>query len=169
MAFAFYLMFAMLNLFVRCVMDKQLRKKFNILDIAVLGQLMLSLGAGIYAWATVRHASIWTVTVVWPHFVDSWLFRQGSDPAIYDLPTMAKLHVILGSIAVATMLQSRILTILLLPKPRLWRLDDLLGDKAKVTSGFEAGRAIALMYGVSAEDKHKHHGQEHERHRQEKQ
>jgi nitrate reductase gamma subunit len=155
MAFAFFVMFGLLNLMVRHATSKAIRRKFNLLDIAIVGQLLGALGVGLFAWATVRHASIWTVTVVWQHFLDSWTFSQGSEPAIYGMPTMAKLHVIAGSLALATLMQSRVLTLLAIPRPSLWRLDQLFGKPGGEDVG--AGRAIALMYGISAEDKHGKH------------
>jgi hypothetical protein len=157
MSFAFFIMFGILNLMVRHGTIKSIRKKFNLLDLAIIGQLLGALGAGLYAWATVRHASIWTVTVVWQHFIDSWTFSgMTTQPAIFGLPAMAKLHVILGAMALATLPQSRVLTLMLFPRPRLWRLDVLFGKPGGEDVG--AGRAVALMYGISAEDKHRHTG-----------
>ncbi len=161
MAFAFFTMYGILNLMVRHATDKQIRRKFNLLDLAIIGQLLMALGVGLYTWATVRHASIWSVTVVWQHFLDSWTFSQGMQPAIYGLPPMAKLHVVVGALAIGTLPQSRVLTLMLIPRPRLWRLDKLFG---KPDVG--AGRAVALMYGISAEDKHHHHGKAHQAERE---
>lgn len=152
MALAFFTMFGLLNILVRAGLDKKLRRKFNLLDKAILAQLLMALGVGLYTWATVRHASIWSVTVVLPHFLDSWTFSQGTEPAIFGMPTMAKLHVIVGSLAIGTMLQSRMICLLMIPKPRLWRLDILLGKETDV----DAGRAMALMYGISTDEKHGH-------------
>jgi hypothetical protein len=153
MTLAFFTMFGLLNIMIQAGLNKNLRRKFNLLDKAIIGQLLMALGVGLFAWATVRHASIWTVTVVWQHFLDSWTFRQGTDPAIFDLPVMAKLHVIVGALAIGTMLQSRVITLMLIPRPKLWRLDMLLGKEQEV----DAGRAVAMMYGISAEEKRSHH------------
>lgn len=152
MALAFFTMFGLLNIMVRAGLDKKLRKKFNLLDKAIIAQLLMALGVGLYTWATVRHASVWSVTVVLQHFLESWTFRQGAEPAIFGMPTMAKLHVVVGSLAIGTMLQSRMICLLMIPRPSLWRLDLLLGKDADV----DAGRAMALMYGISADEKHGH-------------
>ncbi|MBK8207912.1 MAG: respiratory nitrate reductase subunit gamma [Planctomycetes bacterium] len=153
MGFAFFTTFGILNLILRFVTEPKIRRKFNLLDLAIIGHVMGALGTGLFAWATVRHASVWTATVAWQHWVESFTFSQGSDPAIYSLPAVAKLHVIMGSLAFAIMCQSRVITLMLIPRPRLWRFDSLIGTKHE---SLDAGRAVALMYGVSADEKAKH-------------
>lgn len=149
MGFAFFATFGVLNVLLRAGLEPKIRRKFNLLDFAVLMHLMGALGTGLFAWATVRHASVWTATVAWQHWIESFTFTQGSNPAIYDLPIMAKLHVFMGSIAFAILLQSRVVTLMLIPKPRLWTTDAaLLGFNVPK----DHGRVAALMYGISVED-----------------
>lgn len=149
MGFAFFTTFGILNLILRFVTEPKIRRKFNLLDLAIIGHVMGALGTGLFAWATVRHASVWTATVAWQHWVESFTFTQGSDPAIYSLPAVAKLHVIMGSLAFAIMCQSRVITLMLIPKPRLWSTDTaLLGFKVPASHG----RVAAMMYGITVED-----------------
>ncbi|MBX3460942.1 MAG: respiratory nitrate reductase subunit gamma [Planctomycetes bacterium] len=149
MGFGFFATFGVLNVLMRAGLERKMLRKLNLLDVAVLMHLMGALGIGLFAWATVRHASVWTATVAWQHYIDSFTFSQGSDPAIYSLPIMAKLHVVMGSLALAILLQSRVVTLMLIPKPRLWTTDAAL-------LGFQVprdhGRAAALMYGITVED-----------------
>lgn len=155
MGFAFFTTFGVLNVLLRAGLDRKILRKLNILDVAVLMHLMGALGIGLFAWATVRHASVWTATVAWQHWIESFTFShfaQGASPAIYDLPIMAKLHVVMGSIAFAILLQSRVVTLMLIPKFRIWRFDSLLGQHKQL----EAGRAVALMYGVTPDEEKKH-------------
>ncbi len=153
MGLAFFTTFGILNLILRFVTEPKIRRKFNLLDLAIIGHVMGALGVGLFAWATVRHASVWTATVAWQHWVESLTFSQGADPAINSLPTIAKLHVIMGSLAFAIMCQSRVITLMLIPRPRFWRFDSLTGNKHNKLA---AGGAVALMYGVSADEKAKH-------------
>jgi nitrate reductase gamma subunit len=146
MAFAFFLMYGILNIFLRCALDKKLRKKLNILDKAILAQTMAVLGLGLYVWATVRHGSLWTGAVAWQHFVDSWMFSQGKSPPALSMPSLAKLYMFLGPLAAATMLQSRVVAISLFPDTKLWRESALFTNVEK-----SAGEVVAGAVGVSVD------------------
>ncbi|MBE7491865.1 MAG: respiratory nitrate reductase subunit gamma [Planctomycetes bacterium] len=154
MALAFFTMLAIFNLQLRHLLDPALRKQFALADIGVIGHVLGALGAGIYAWATVRWASQWTGTVAWQHFLDCWMFRFSDRSAVYSLPTMAKLHIILGATAFGVLLHSRMVTHLLIPNIRVWGFKSL---ERGISLG-EAGRVAARMSGVSAEkEKGGHH------------
>ncbi|MBX3474927.1 MAG: respiratory nitrate reductase subunit gamma [Planctomycetes bacterium] len=148
MALAFFTMLSIFNLQLRHLLDARLRRQFALADIGVIGHLLGALGAGIFAWATVRWASQWTGTVAWQHFLDSWMFQVAARPAVFSLPTMAKLHIILGATGFGVLLHSRMVTHLLIPNVRTWGFRSLEGGKLD-----EAGRVVARMTGVSA-DKH---------------
>jgi nitrate reductase gamma subunit len=163
MGFAFFTMYGIINIGLRCGFDRKLRKKLNILDFAIIGQLMAALGLGLYVWATVRHASIWTGAVAWQHFVDSWMFRQGSSPPALGLPALAKLHLFVGPIALATMLQSRVVALSMWPNVKLWTPSMLFSDveveggkpvpqKAEGGPVGSAKQVVAGMAGVSVEE-----------------
>jgi hypothetical protein len=158
MGFAFFTMYGIINIALRAAFDRKLRKKLNILDMAIIGQLMAALGLGLFVWVTVRHASIWTGAVAWQHFVDSWLFRQGSNPPVLGLPTLAKLYLFVGPIALATLLQSRVVALSMLPNVKLWT-PSLLFTDVEVEGGRpvphkpDARKIVARMAGISAEDR----------------
>ncbi len=149
LTFAFLSTLGVLNVIVRHGLNRKLWKKFSIIDIGVISQLLGALGVGIFAWATVRWASLWTPAVAWQHFVDSWMFRAGSDSPMFDMPVMAKLHYVLGLLTFSTLLHSKVITELLIPRPSTWDWSGILGKEAKV----DAGEAAALMYGISKEKK----------------
>lgn len=151
MGFAFFTMFGIFNLIVRHGLDPELRKKFNIIDIGVISHLLMALGAGIYAWATIRWGSIWTGLVAWQHFLDAFSFSFESYEAAKQLPVMAKVHVIAGATAFGALLHSRVITHLLIPRPSLWRIMGSGGGgggEGKVS----AAQAVALAYGISSEE-----------------
>jgi len=146
MALAFFTMLSIFNLQLRHLLDPQIRKQFALADIGVIGHVLGALGAGIYTWATVRWATQWTGTVVWQHFLDCWMFKFSDRSAIYSLPTMAKLHVVLAATGFGVLLHSRMVTHLLIPNVRTW------GFRSLERGGLdEAGRIAARMGGVSAE------------------
>src|SRR5688572_16534656 len=88
MGLAFFTMLAVFNLQLRHLMDAGVRKQFALADIGVIGHVLGALGAGIYAWGTVRWATEWTATVAWQHFLDCFLFRFAENPAVFSLPIM---------------------------------------------------------------------------------
>lgn len=151
MALAFFTMLAIFNLQLRHLLDPAIRKQFALADLGVIGHVLGALGAGIYAWATVRWGSQWTTTVAWQHFLDCFLFKFNKDGAITHLPTMAKVHVILGATAFGVLLHSRMVTHLLIPNVRTWGFKSLETDQGID----EAGRLVARMSGVSADVDHK--------------
>jgi nitrate reductase gamma subunit len=148
MGLAFFTMLAVFNLQLRHLMDAGVRKQFALADSGVIGHVLGALGAGIYAWVTVRWATEWTATVAWQHFVDSFLFRFPENPAVFSLPVMGKLHIILASTAFGILLHSRMITHLLVPNLRVWGVRSFEGQPLK-----EVGRAAARMYGISADHK----------------
>lgn len=148
LALAFFTMLAIFNLQLRHLLDAKVRKQFALADIGVIAHLLGALGTGIFAWATVRWATQWTGTVAWQHFLDSWMFALPARPAVYSLPTMAKLHIIMGATGFGVLLHSRMVTHLLIPNIRTWGFRSLEGGTLE-----EAGRVVARMSGVSA-DKH---------------
>lgn len=149
LALAFFTMLAIFNLQLRHLLDSKLRKQFSLVDIGVIGHLLGALGAGIFAWASVRWATAWTATVAWQHFVDVLLFRLPAAAPAYELPAMAKLHIVLASTGFGVLLHSRMVTHLLVPNVRVWGFRSL--EKRETLS--EAGRLVARMSGVSAEKK----------------
>lgn len=153
LSFAFLTMLGVINVIVRHGMNRKLWKKFSIIDIGVISQLLGALGVGIFAWATVRWASLWTPAVAWQHFVDSWLFRAGTSSPMLDMPVMAKLHYVLGLLTFSTLLHSKVVTELLIPRPSIWDWSGIMG---KDVSQREVGQAAALMYGISPSEKNKH-------------
>jgi hypothetical protein len=96
---------------------------------------------------------VWTGTVAWPHFLACWSFNPTGMAAIKELPVMGKLHVVLGMLTFATLLHSRLITHLLIPRPRLWGFTDAVTGGPGWTKGPAHG--ALLMYGVSAEDEEK--------------
>ena len=149
LALAFFTMLALFNLQLRHLLDPALRRQFALADIGVIGHLLGALGAGIWAWGTVRWGSQWTATVAWQHFLDVFLFRFRDNPAVFSLPVMAKLHIILGATAFGVLLHSRMVTHLLVPNLRTWGVR--MFENVKPLK--EAGRAAARMYGISADQK----------------
>lgn len=149
LSLAFFTMLAIFNLQLRHLLDPALRKKFALADIGVIGHVLGALGAGIFAWGTVRWASEWTAIVAWQHFQDCFLFRFADRPAIFELPVIAKLHVILGATAFGVLLHSRMITHLLVPNVRTWGFKALENEK----NIEEAARLVARMSGVSADRK----------------
>lgn len=153
MGLAFFTMLAIFNLQLRHLLDAGIRKQFALADIGVIGHLLGALGAGIYAWATVRWATQWTGTVAWQHFLDCWMFKFSDRSAVYSLPTMAKLHIVLASTGFGVLLHSRMVTHLLIPNIRVWGFKSL----ERGAGLGEAGRVVARMGGVSAEHEHAKH------------
>jgi hypothetical protein len=158
MGFGWFSLFGFLNVLVRYVLERDLRKKLGklgLLDMAIIATvLMPALGIMLYAWSTVRWASVWTGTVMWQSWIDAWTFDFSHTGAMAELPVFVKLHMIFGPWATAHVLYSRLLSHLLVPRPRLMRLGVLRGGHAEEVS---VGEAAALMYGVTAEKKgHKH-------------
>ncbi len=151
MALAFFTMLAIFNLQLRHLLDPALRKQFALADLGVIGHLLGALGAGIYAWSTVRWGSQWTATVAWQHFVDCFLFKFTKDGPVTHLPVMAKVHVILGATAFGVLLHSRMVTHLLIPNVRTWGFRSLETDQGVE----QAARLVARMSGVSADTEHK--------------
>lgn len=158
MGFAWFSLFGFLNVLTRYLLDRDLRKKLGklgLLDMAIIATvLMPALGIMLYAWSTVRWASVWTGTVMWQSWIDAWTFNFSHTDAMADLPVFVKLHMIIGPFATAHVLYSRLLSHLLVPRPRLMRLGVLRDGHEEEYSVKEAA---ALMYGVTAEKKgHKH-------------
>jgi nitrate reductase gamma subunit len=158
MGFGWFSLFGFLNVIVRYVLEKDLRRKLGklgLLDMAIIATvLMPALGIMLYAWSTVRWGSVWTGTVMWQSWIDAWTFDFSHTDAMAELPVFVKLHMIFGPFATAHVLYSRLLTHLLVPRPRLMRLGVLRGGHQEEVS---AGEVAALMYGVTADKKgHKH-------------
>lgn len=153
MTLAFFTMLSIFNLQLRHLLDAKLRKQFALADIGVIGHLLGALGAGIFTWVTVRWASQWTATVAWQHFLDCWMFKFSDRSAVYSLPTMAKLHIVLAATGFGVLLHSRMVTHLLIPNIRTWGFKSLERGNGLE----EAGRVVARMGGVSAEREHGKH------------
>lgn len=153
MTLAFFTMLSIFNLQLRHLLDAKLRKQFALADIGVIGHLLGALGAGIFTWVTVRWASQWTATVAWQHFLDCWMFKFSDRSAVYSLPTMAKLHIVLAATGFGVLLHSRMVTHLLIPNIRTWGFKSL----ERGNGLDEAGRVVARMGGVSAEREHGKH------------
>ena len=161
MGFAWFSLFGFLNVIVRYVLEKKVRKqlgKAGLLDMAIIATvLMPALGVMLFAWSTVRWGSVWTGTVMWQSWIDAWTFDFSHTEAMAELPVFVKLHMILGPFATAHVLYSRLLTHLLVPRPKLMRLGILRSSGHGEVS---VGQAAALMYGVTAE-KSMHKGHKH--------
>jgi nitrate reductase gamma subunit len=156
MGFAFFTLFGLLNVMLRYVLDVDVRRKLGVLgllDMAIIATVLLPcLGVGLYAWATVRWASIWTQSVGWQVFVDAWTFNWTNMGALAEMPVFMKMHLITGPLAAAHVFYSRLLTHLFMPRPGLWRFGPV-ADPETEHEEFSPGRAAALMYGISAEGK----------------
>jgi len=154
MGFAWFTLFGFLNVLVRYVMDGTVRKKLGklgLLDMAIVATVLLpALGVMLYSWSTVRWASVWTGTVAWQTWIDAFSFRFSSTDAMAQMPVFVKLHMIVGPLAAAHVLYSRLLTHLLIPRLSLIRIDVVREGHGEVT----AAQAAALMYGITAEKKH---------------
>jgi nitrate reductase gamma subunit len=154
MGFAWFSLFGFLNVLVRYGLERDIRKKLGklgLLDMAIIATVLLpALGIMLYAWSTVRWASVWTGTVMWQSWIDAWTFDFSHTKAMSELPAFVKLHMIFGPFATAHVLYSRLLSHLLVPRPRLMRLGVLRGGHEEEVSVSEAA---ALMYGVTADKK----------------
>ncbi|MCA8916044.1 MAG: respiratory nitrate reductase subunit gamma [Planctomycetes bacterium] len=156
MGFAFFTLFGFLNVLLRFGLDADVRKslgKLGYLDVAIIATVLLpALGVGLYAWSTVRWASVWTGTVFWQNWVDAFTFNFNHTDFYKDMPVFMKLHIIIVPLASAHLLYSRLLTHLIIPRPSLWRLGAIGTEHGHVG----AAEAAALMYGISAEKKGDH-------------
>ena len=156
MGLGFFTMFGFLNVMLRFVLDSDVRKRLGLLGyldaFIIAGVLLPALGVGLYAWSTVRWASVWTGTVMWQSWVDAFTFNFNHLELYSQMPVFMKLHMILVPIAAAHLLFSRLLTHLIIPRPSLWRLG-VIGTEHGT---FSATEAAALMYGISADKKGDH-------------
>lgn len=150
MFFAFLSLFAVFNILLRFLLNADVRKNVSVIDLGVVHHLMLALGAGIYAWAAIRPAPVWTGTVGNQLFVDVWTFKifgtGYSSPAML-MPAMAKVHMILGITAFGALLHSKLVTILLIPRVNLWGIEKLFG--AEEDSRNDALSVAAGLAGVT--------------------
>lgn len=158
MGFAFFTMFGLLNVVLRYVLDVKLRRKLGmlgLLDMAIIATVLLpALGLGLYAWATVRWASVWTSTVMWQTWVNAFTFNFSNNEMLSQMPVFMKLHMIVVPLAAAHMFLSRLVTHLMIPRPSLLRLGVVRdGGEDGDVEELSVGKAAALMYGVSADDK----------------
>ncbi|MCB9892847.1 MAG: respiratory nitrate reductase subunit gamma [Planctomycetes bacterium] len=156
MGLAFFTLFGFLNVLLRFGLDADVRKnlgKLGFLDVAIIATVLLpSLGVALYAWSTIRWASVWTGTVMWQSWVDAFTFNFDHTDFYKEMPVFMKLHMIVGPLACAHFLYSRLLTHLVIPRPSIWRL----GWAGTEHGNVGAAEAAALMYGISAEKKGDH-------------
>lgn len=147
MFFAFLTLFGVFNLLLRFALDGGIRKKFEIQDLGIIHHLMGALGVGIYCWAAIRPASVWTGTVGNQLFFDAWtgmLFDESYTSPAMLMPTMAKLHFILGMTAFGALLHSKLITHLLIPNLKTWGIGRLFeedGDSHTDSTSIVAGLA----------------------------
>ncbi|MCB9936084.1 MAG: respiratory nitrate reductase subunit gamma [Planctomycetes bacterium] len=157
MAFAFFVLFGLLNVLLRFVLDSDVRRKLGklgYLDMLIIATVLLpALGVGLYAWSTVRWASVWTGTVLWQSWIDAFTFNFNNTAALKEMPVFVKLHMLVAPLAAAHVLYSRLLAHLILPRFSLWRMDAVRDQHGSVG----AVEAAALMYGISAEKKEAKH------------
>lgn len=157
MAFAFFMMFGMLNMVLRFALDADVRRKLGklgYLDMLIIATVLLpALGVGLYAWATVRWASVWTGTVLWQSWIDAFTFNFDNMGALQEMPVFVKLHMLAAPLAAAHVLYSRLLAHVIVPRLSLWRVDAVRDSQG----GVGAAEAAALMYGISAEKKDAKH------------
>lgn len=157
MAFAFFMMFGLLNMVLRFALDTDVRKKLGklgYLDMLIIATVLLpALGVGLYAWSTVRWASVWTGTVMWQSWIDAFTFNFDNTDALKQMPVFVKLHMLVVPLAAAHVLYSRLLAHVIVPRLSLWRMDAVRDEGGRVG----AAEAAALMYGISAEKKDAKH------------
>ena len=157
MAFAFFMMFGLLNMVLRFALDADVRKKLGklgYLDMLIIATVLLpALGVGLYAWSTVRWASVWTGTVMWQSWIDAFTFNFDNTDALKQMPLFVKLHMLVAPLAAAHVLYSRLLAHVIVPRLSLWRVDSVRDEHGRVG----AAEAAALMYGISAEKKDAKH------------
>ncbi|MCA8917682.1 MAG: respiratory nitrate reductase subunit gamma [Planctomycetes bacterium] len=155
MGFAFFTMFGLLNVVLRFVLEADVRRRLGLLgylDVVIIATVLLpALGVGLYAWATVRWASVWTGTVMWQTWINAFTFNFSNNEMLSQMPVFMKLHMIIAPLAAAHIFLSRLVTHLMIPRPSLLRLGVVRdgGDEEELS----VGKAAALMYGVSAEKK----------------
>ncbi|MHC4840162.1 MAG: hypothetical protein ACYTDT_04265 [Planctomycetota bacterium] len=151
--FAFLTLFGVMNILIRFALDGGIRKKIAVPDLGVLHHLMGALGVGIFAWASIRPAAVWTGTVGNQLFFDAWtgaLFDDNYTSPAFLMPTMAKLHFVLGMTAFGALLHSKLITHLLIPKISVWGLDTMFSND----DGRSDATAVAAgLAGVTVENK----------------
>ncbi|MEE9311466.1 MAG: respiratory nitrate reductase subunit gamma [Planctomycetota bacterium] len=152
--FAFLTLFGVFNLLLRFALDGGIRKKFKIQDFGILHHLMGALGVGIYCWAAIRPASVWTGTIGNQLFSDAWngkLFDESYTSPAMLMPTMAKLHFILGMTAFGALLHSKLITHLLIPNLKTWGIGGLFDGSGDDRT--DAASVAAGLAGVTIEKK----------------
>jgi nitrate reductase gamma subunit len=156
MGLGFFTLFGLLNVLLRFGLDADVRRqlgKLGLLDMAIIATVLLpALGVGVYAWAAVRWASIWSGTVFWQNWVDAFTFNFNHTDMYKDMPVFMKLHIIVVPLASAHLLYSRLLTHLIIPRPSLW----LVGVTSAGHGRVGAAEAAALMYGITPKKKGDH-------------
>ncbi|MCA8911338.1 MAG: respiratory nitrate reductase subunit gamma [Planctomycetes bacterium] len=159
MGFAFFTMFGLLNVVLRWVLEVDVRRKLGklgLLDMLIIATVLLpALGVMLYAWATIRWASVWTGQVMWQTWINAFTFDFSHNDMLKQMPVFMKLHMIVFPLASAHIFLSRLVTHLMIPRPSLIRMGNLRTGGEGEEEEFTVRKAAAWVAGVSAEKEHK--------------